>query len=240
MEYEHELPESCHRPPAPTTLQVDFSWKKYRSIITDAANPSEPIYNVHYSAFRAPHLTFKSADDKEVIGTGTLQVVSINAKYKVHGRAGTLKALKRLKTQYTHLSYAYAYPDPDRDPDDPDHHHDTPVPLNWKSSCGLKRWDFVCMDEAQNPVAKFSVNIWALRKLGRFEFLADRVSSTNVALRDELVVTGVTLFYMMYLRANNILSLFGAAFARPGPIDIEKAKEKEQEGQQGKVADMVK
>ncbi|KEF62245.1 uncharacterized protein A1O9_00217 [Exophiala aquamarina CBS 119918] len=225
MEYEHEIPQSTGdktSPPAPT-LQVDFSWKQFRSIITDQANPSEPIYNVHYSTFRSPHLTFKSADDKEVIGTGTLQVVSINAKYEVHGHAGTLKALKRLKTQYTHLSYAYS--------DDPDN----PVPMNWKSSCGLKRWDFICMDEAQNPVAKFSVNIWALRKLGHLEFLGDKVSS-NVALRDELVVTGFTLFYMMYLRANNILSLFGAAFARPGPIDIEKEKDKEKEKEQRKVA----
>ncbi|KAL6247526.1 hypothetical protein RBB50_005872 [Rhinocladiella similis] len=226
MEYEHDIPQSDQNTspsPLPPTLQVDFSWKKYRSIITDKETPSEPIYNVHYGVIRSPHFTFKSADDKEVIGTGTLQAVSINAKYEVHGRAGTLKALKRLKTRYTHLSYAYS--------DDPD----TPVAMNWRSSCGLKRWDFVCLDEAQNPVAKFSVNVWALRKLGHFEFLGKRASS-NIAFRDELVVTGFTLFYMMYLRVNNIFSLFGAAFARPGPIDIEKEKAKEQ----GKVADVVR
>ncbi|KIW14906.1 hypothetical protein PV08_07691 [Exophiala spinifera] len=225
MEYKHDIPQSSENTSLPASLQVDFSWKKGRSIITDKANPSAPIYNVHYGVIKSPSLTFKSADDKEVIGTGTLHAVSINAKYEVHGRAGTLKALARLKTRYTHLSYAYS--------DDPE----TPVAMNWTSSCGLKNWDFICLDEAQDPVAKFSINVWALRKFGQFEFLGEKASN-SVALRDELVVTGFTLFYLMYLRTNNIFSLVGAAIAKPGPIDIEKEKEKQKQKEQGEAADV--
>lgn len=36
------------------------------------------------------------------------------------------------------------------------------------------------------------------------------------ALRDEIVVTGLTLVYCMALRSTSILSFFGAFFASPG------------------------
>ena len=66
------------------------------------------------------------------------------------------------------------------------------------------------------PVAKFSANIWALQKVGNIEFLGDKADSKEA--REEIVVTGLTLFYCMCLRTNNILNLFGAIFSRPGPI----------------------
>jgi hypothetical protein len=194
------------------TLQVDFSWKKYRAIITEKSKPSEPLYTVHCRAIKWPHLTFKSAKSDEIVGTGTLNCVSINAKYEVHGQKGTLKALKRFQTKYTYLSRACS--------DD-----GTPVPMTWTSSCGVKKWDFICVDQQQNPVAKLSVNIWAIRKLGSFEFMGPKADS--VELREEILVTGLTLFYCMFLRCNSILSLVGAVFARPGPIETETEKSPE-------------
>ncbi|KAL3459662.1 hypothetical protein BJX64DRAFT_264493 [Aspergillus heterothallicus] len=41
----------------------------------------------------------------------------------------------------------------------------------------------------------------------------DRVLTEEA--RDEIVVTGITLFYCMWLRVNSIFSLFGAVFHSP-------------------------
>ena len=69
------------------------------------------------------------------------------------------------------------------------------------------------------PVAKFSANGLAVKKVGNIEFLRPKANSP--VARDEIVVTGLTLFYCMLLRSSSILSFFGAIFARPGPLDID-------------------
>jgi hypothetical protein len=172
------------------------------ALISDYDNPqSDPIYVVDFKAVKAPHLIFKSATDDSAIGAGTFHTVSINADYEVHARKGTLKAQKRFKTEYTYRSRAFS-------------DNDSPVTMTWTSSSGFKTWDFVCMDEQQIPVAKFSANLWAIKKVGRIEFLGLKADSD--AVRDEIVVTGLTLFYCMLLRANNIFAFFGAIFSRPG------------------------
>lgn len=66
----------------------------------------------------------------------------------------------------------------------------------------------------QIPLAKFTANIWALKKLGRFEFGDDeRLKGKRV--QEELVVAGLTVFYCVVFRSGNFLSLFGAVFAKP-------------------------
>ena len=55
-----------------------------------------------------------------------------------------------------------------------------------------------------------------MKKVGEIEFLETRAGSSD-AIREEIVVTGLTLFYCMVLRSNSMLSLFGAIFSRPGP-----------------------
>ena len=70
------------------------------------------------------------------------------------------------------------------------------------------------MDEQQMPVAKFSANAWAIKKVGKIEFPGPKADSD--AVRDEIVVTGLMLFYCMLFRASNIFAFFGAIFSRPG------------------------
>ncbi|CBF71821.1 predicted protein [Aspergillus nidulans FGSC A4] len=92
-------------------LQVDFSWKKFEGLITDANDPSNhPLYIVHWNAIKSPHITFKRPSDDHIVGTGTLHLVRINADFEVHGRSRTLVAQKRFKTLYTHETHAYADP----------------------------------------------------------------------------------------------------------------------------------
>ncbi|KAG0646622.1 hypothetical protein D0Z07_7488 [Hyphodiscus hymeniophilus] len=183
------------------TLQVDFSWKRFKALITEKGDSdSRPLYIVDFKAFK-PHLVFKSGADGSTIGTGTLHTVSINADCELRGKPIKLEAMKRFKTEYSHLSQAYS-------------DTDEPVPLRWTSGCGFKTWDFICVDSQESPVAKFSANIWATKKIGNIEFLGPKANSE--ALREEIMVTGLTLFYCMVLRMNNIFSLFGAIFSKPG------------------------
>ena len=188
------------------TLQVDFSWKKFKALITSKDDKnSKPLYIVNFRAF-SPHLVFEIASDKSTFGTGTLHAISIDADCDLRGRHIKLKALKRFKTSYTHLSHAYS------DTEDP-------VPMTWTTDCNLKTWDFICLDGNQLPVAKFSANIWALKAIGNIDFMGPKAGSQEV--RDEIVVTGLTLFYCMALRTNSVLSLFGALIAKPGHLEKE-------------------
>jgi hypothetical protein len=202
MEFSPEIPRPIRTSAETRTLQVDFSWKKFMALISDYNSPqSDPIYIVDFKTLKAPHLIFKSATDDSAIGAGTLHTVSINADYEIHSRKGTLKAQRRFKTEYSYLSRAFS-------------DNDSLVTMTWTSSSGFKTWDFVCMDEQQVPVARFSANVWAIKKVGKIEFLGPKADSD--AVRDEIVVTGLTLFYCMLLRANNIFAFFGAIFSRPG------------------------
>ncbi|KAF2803918.1 uncharacterized protein BDZ99DRAFT_467653 [Mytilinidion resinicola] len=199
-----EAPETLYSPTAGThrTYHIDFSWGKFKSLITDKGDPtSTPLYIVNYKAF-SPHLVFKSASSDTAFGTGTIHPISINAECTVHDRPIKLKALKRFKTSYEHQSLAFS---------------DTAelVPMTWTGSVGLKTWEFVCLDEAQMPVAKCVINMWGIKRVGWIEFLGKRAAESEKA-RDEIIVTGMTLMYCMALRSNNILSLFGAVFAKTG------------------------
>lgn len=199
-----ENPSSGENP----TLHINFTWKNFKALVTEQ-NSNEPSYIIDYNTFKSPHLVFHPADDKtKVIGSGTLHPISINAKYELHGQKGKLKALRRWVTSYTHLSHNY------RDSED-----GSPAAMTWTSATHFKTWDFICLDEKKNPVAKFSANCWALKKMGSIEFIGPKAH--DPAAREEILVVGLTLFSCMLLRINNIFNFFGAIFARPGPLEKE-------------------
>jgi hypothetical protein len=82
----------------------------------------------------------------------------------------------------------------------------------------------VCVNSVtQESIAKFSANLWALKQVGKlyFDKTEDEVSES---LRDEVVVTGLTLLYVMMTRMNNPINLLGAAFAKPGKVEDDAAK----------------
>lgn len=204
MEPVSEPPRSQDDALSNPVFNVDFSWKKWKSLVTQQGKSSDPAYIIDFKAMTSPHLIFKSAPDEKVIGTGTIHAISINADYEVHGQKGQLKALKRLATEYTYLSSAFS--------DD-----GTQEAMRWTGNCGLKTWDFICLDEQQLPVARFSVNVWAVKKFANIEFIGPKATSQDA--REEILVTGMTLYQCMLLRCNNVFSLFGAAFANPGPLE---------------------
>lgn len=210
-------------PDAPT-LKVDFQWKKFKARITDSRDPSNPLYIVDFQSIRSPHIIVKSATTDETVGTGTLHPVSIHAGYQVHGQKGKLKAKHRWITEYTHLSYNYS------------DSNESPALMTWKSNCGFKTWNFICLDEQQNPVARFASNSWGIFKIGDIEFLGPKAS--DKAAREEIVVTGLTLFYCMMLRTTSILSFFGAIFASTGPMEKENGTTANSQHQEGQMHEM--
>ena len=188
------------------TLQIDFAWKKFQSLITTKDDlRSDPIYIVDYKTLK-PHLIFKSAAEDKPFATGSLHTFTINADCEIHQQPVSIQPLKRFKTKYTHRSHAITRED------------GSPMDMTWTANCGLKWWDFICLDEFLEPVAKLSLNVWALKKLGTIELMGPR--SNSCLARDELVVTAFTLCYCMILRCNNILSFFGAIFAHP--VDVKQ------------------
>ncbi|KAF7955584.1 hypothetical protein EAE96_004510 [Botrytis aclada] len=205
---------SCSSPHQ--ALSVDFSWKKWKSLITtqdstSLSSPPQPLYTVSYKTF-SPNLVFKSALDKSIFGTGTLHCLSIDSDCSVREQPIKLKAMKRWKTEYSHLSRTFSPSSAE------------PVQMLWTSSSGWKNWDFICLNASSMPVAKFSANTMSLKNVGRIEFLGEEVIG-NEAFKEEIVVLGMTLMYTMVLRSTSFLSLFGAVFAKPG---------KREEGEEGK------
>jgi hypothetical protein len=190
------------------TLQVDFSWMKFKSLITEKDDPeSKPLYIVDYKAFK-PNLLFQSATDNSTFGIGTVHNFHIHGDCEFRDQHIKIKALKRWRTAYTHLSHSFS-------------DTDAPVTMTWTSDSGFKTWDFICLDEQQMPVAKFSANLWTLKNVGNIEFLGEK-TATSEAARQEIVITGMTLMYTMALRTSSLFSFFGAFFASTGPIDKEK------------------
>ncbi|KAF4984512.1 hypothetical protein FZEAL_321 [Fusarium zealandicum] len=209
-------PESLSSTDNPVLL-VNFTWRKFKALISEKLPGTEqtapPKYMINYNTIKTPSLTFHPFNeyDKSVtFGSGTLHPVSIHADYELHGRKGTLKALKRWVTSYTHLSYNFS-----------DNQDGSPAVMTWTSQTNFKNWDFICLDEHSNPVAKFSSNLWAIKKMGNIEFMGPRAHDR--AAQEEILVVGMTLFTCMCLRINNLLSFFGSIFAQTGPIDKETA-----------------
>lgn len=197
-----DIPQYTQTPSKSAAFTVDFTWKKWKGIVSDVNNPSDALYTIHYSPFSlAANMVFKKAPGEEVIGIGKLNAVSINADYELRGQKAHLLAQKRWKTVYTHRSLNFS-------------DTESPVTMTWTSDCGFKTWDFVCVDDQQMPVAKFSANAWGMTKIGKIEFMGPKADDR--AAQEEIMVTGITLFYCMMLRCNNIFNFFGAVFARPG------------------------
>jgi hypothetical protein len=187
------------------TYKVDFTWKKFKGIITDNKT-SAPIMDIDCKRMTKPHLKFKNPKN-ELIGTASFNVVSIHAECEIRGRPKRIQAMKRWTTEYTYLSDAFAQGS------------DAPVPMYWTSSSGFKHWDFILLDSNKEPVARFHSNIWAVSKLGFLEFMGDYSAET----KEEICITACSVYYNTLLRMNNVFQFFGAIGAKTGPIQTNDA-----------------
>lgn len=197
MEQSHDVSASHQQTGRLGLLEVDFTWRNLKALVTDTSNPDTPLYVVDIKSFKNL-ANFYTATDDSLFATGKIHTVKINAECTLRGRELFLKAQKRFRTVYTCPSYAFS------------ENKDTPVTMTWTSTSDFKDWDFICLDELQQPVAKFTSHVWALKKIGHIELMGPRAS--DPAVREEIVVTGMTLFLCMLMRITNIFAFFGAIF----------------------------
>lgn len=183
------------------TLRIDFKWGKFKSLVSDINKPDEPLYIIKYKLFSPKQIIYKSDSTNDVIGTSSIHMVSIDADYECRGRRDTLVAQKRFKTLYTHRSGFLKNP------------QGQPAVMTWTGDVGASKWDFVCTDEQQMPVAKFTANLWGVKKIGKIELMGP--SSHEEGVRDEMLITGMTLAYCMVVRTSNIFNLLGSIFGDP-------------------------
>lgn len=209
------------------SLTIDFSWRKFKSLIYEGDTADgTPLYTLSYHIFGHLKLIFKrvshpaaldtmtaegTADihddhlddhttDSDIVGKGKVRNVRIDADYEIHGRSDQLLAQNRWGTEYTHRSKAMS-------------NDGNLVTLYWLSESDYKTWDFICVDENRLPVAKFTANLWALKKLGKIEFMGPKAHDR--VLQEEIMVAGTTLAYCMIMRLNNPFSGLGPALAKP-------------------------
>ena len=213
LKQESDQIPNAHPPTPPGLhLQIDFSYRKFKNLVSEKANNTlTPLYAQRFGVLK-PQLKYDAlAPDGTAptsIGTGTIMNVSISAECTLHGETIDLKPLKRWKTQYNYLSRAFSHSD-----------NGNPVPITWVTETSLKIWDWVCINSAtQEPIAKMSVNLWALKQVGNFYFEKTK-EELGQWKRDEVVVTGLTLLYVMISRINNPLNLVGSMVAKPGKAE---------------------
>ncbi|KAI5357226.1 hypothetical protein Slin15195_G054650 [Septoria linicola] len=198
-------------------LLVDWSWRKFKSRVTDPKTGKD-VYIMDFN-FTSPDIEYFHADETSTasnivkgsrFGTGNIHFFKIDAECVVNGQDIKLKPLKKFTTHYTQLSHAYPRKDGSNEP----------TTLEWTTTSSFTNWDFICLDQqTQEPIARFSSNIWAVKKVGSIDFMGN----PSQELKEELVVAGVTLFYCMLSRSQNIFAFFGAIFADTGPIGAEEA-----------------
>ncbi|KAF2624103.1 hypothetical protein BU25DRAFT_315251, partial [Macroventuria anomochaeta] len=170
--------------PTGVTLQVDFAWSKFRNIVSEKnGDKLTPLYIQHFRPTK-PQLRIEDATTNTQISTGTINHVSIAAECTIHGQTINIKPLKKWKTAYNYLSTTLSSTA-------------SPVPITWITNSSLKIWDFVCIDSrTQLPIAKFSVNWWALKVVGNFHF-EQSAAELSKEVRDEVVTLGLTILYVM-------------------------------------------
>ncbi|KAF7712430.1 Uncharacterized protein PECH_003247 [Penicillium ucsense] len=204
--------------PPTRTMSVDLSWRKREFHIKDThnSNPS-PLYTIHCHSHSDKALSIHSDTTDQLIGTSKIHSATGGSTYKLYGYNGSIQAEKQAQTSYTFLSWAYStYPG-------------TPVQMSWISRGGLKTWDFVCVNDRQETVAKFSANMWAMKNVGTIEMTGPKAWDRTAC--DEIVVVGLTLYYGWLMRVTGLSSdSMGSSL-----LSMDKKKKKDKSGKQGKT-----
>jgi hypothetical protein len=160
------------------TLLVNFSWKKFSTVISDSAEPTKPLYTIAYNVLRSPDMDFRSVADNKQLAHANVHVFGINPTLILHGKEMSLRASRRLKTQYSYPSTAVSS-------------NGAPTLLTYTSESSFKNWDYILLDPQLQPVARFSSNLWATKKIGKIEFMGNLAQ--NQQFREEVIVTSLTV-----------------------------------------------
>jgi len=116
------MTETMSSPSDLDAYKVEFVWKNFKAVITDNKT-DEDVMGVDLKKMTKPQLKFFKGSKENIIGTATLNSVSIHAECEIRGRAKKIQAMKRWTSEYTYLSDAFA-------------DSGLPVAMYWTSSSG--------------------------------------------------------------------------------------------------------
>ncbi|KAF2689127.1 hypothetical protein K458DRAFT_413427 [Lentithecium fluviatile CBS 122367] len=202
------------------TLRVDFSWRKSTTLISEAEgrpplylgkhNPwtMKTIFKTGPSAAKA--LTSDSdtesinleAENDDVIGDSRIKVFHIDCETHIRGRTVKLSPVKRMVAKYTYPSLAYAS-DPRK-----------PAIMTWKANSLIRCFDHELRDENDELVARFNPKYLGVRNIASIELFGPKAWDARAA--EEVVITGVTLYFCMIYRASSLVPFVGALVTRTG------------------------
>jgi hypothetical protein len=202
------------------TLQLNFSWRKYTTIISETGSDI-PLYFAKYNAFTMKTI-FKTgqaaakvlssdsdvesinleAENEDVIGNSRVKVFHIDCPTIVRGRSVSLSAASRLMTRYNYSSLAYAS-DPLK-----------PAVMTWKSNSVVKAFNFDLLDEQQEIVARYNTKYLGVKKYATIELFGPKAWDSLAT--EEVLITGLTMYFSMIYRASSPVPLVGALVSREG------------------------
>jgi hypothetical protein len=119
------MTETMAQPTGLDTYKVDFAWKSFKGVITDNKT-NDHIMDFDSKRMTKPQVKFFKGSKENIIGTASLNTVSIHAECEIRGRSKRIQAIKRWTTEYTYLSDGFA-------------DGGLPVAMYWTSSSGKSK-----------------------------------------------------------------------------------------------------
>jgi hypothetical protein len=151
------------------TLSIsNHNWKGNVRIV-DASNTT-PLYTVNWTIRKPLHLTISWPDHDNNLGSITFHALTTRIDTMVHGHSIAIRPKGFLCKK---LSYA-----------SPSFDNTT---LTWQYQGHFKTFDLTCLTEDSLPVARISINVWGVKKMGTIEIYNESASSGPAM--DEIVVT---------------------------------------------------
>lgn len=222
------------------TLQVNFSWRKYTTIITETGSDI-PLYFAKYNpitmktVFKTGQAAAKlmasdtdadsinlEAENDDVIGNSRVKVFHIDCPTTVRGRSVALSAASRIMTRYNYSSLAFAS-DPLK-----------PAVMTWKCNSKIKVFDFDLLDEQEQTVARYNTKYLGVKKYATIELFGP--NAWDSLATEEVIVTGLTMYFCMIYRVSSPVPLVGALVSRGGKDFKVTEKEAQEEHERNLAA----
>ena len=162
-------------------LYVDYKWKKLQNVLRESSDTTtEPLYVIKYNFIRSPNMVFSIQPEDRIIGTSTLKPTKLPERCILNDKPLDLTRIGAgLASKFEYSSQILT------------NASGGSMKMTWISASAWAERELHCLDEQSNGVARFLVDTWNFKRAGVIEFL--NRSSVSDALRDEIVVTAMTL-----------------------------------------------
>ncbi len=185
-------PSYGQQPIAPRVLHIYHEGLTRRHARILDSDKSTPLYRIDANSgglfSSKPHVKISVASTGAQVGTVTFHSMSSDIDLTIHNQPIILEKSGFLTSAHEFHSLA------------------TGGSLKWKRDGMFSNGDMVCLDQAEQLIARFQISNWAFKKEGKFEL----GPGVDDVLMDEVVTSGVA---MVEYRAKQRAAAGGAAGA---------------------------